>query len=130
MLPFVRYDFCCYTVKEKGCCTMDGKIFETTIVLDDEKLKESPYSKEAVYQYLEKVFASVDMARKDATTFDNGTCALVGVALCALFKVEWFMKLVKEWTLSTREEGVITYTENVLESKAVKRKYLAQYGLI
>ena len=107
---------------------MEERNFETTIILDEEKVVQSPYSTESIYEYLEKVFASVDMVRNQQT-FEQGTCAMLGVALNALFKVEWFMKLVKEWTLSIREDGVVIYTEDVFKSKAVKNKYLRKYGL-
>ena len=108
---------------------MEEKNFETKIILDEKKLEENHYSKEIIYDYLEKVFASVDMVRNNET-FEQGTCAMTGVALNGLFKVEWFMKLVKEWTLSIRENGVITYTEDIFSSKAVREKYLRKYGLL
>lgn len=107
---------------------MNEKNFETTIILDEDKVNKSPYSQESIYNYLEEVFASVDMVRNNQT-FEEGTCAMVGVAICALFKVEWFMEVVKEWTLSIREEGIITYTENVFDSKLLRKKYLDKYGI-
>lgn len=108
---------------------MEKKNFETTIILDEEKVKQSFYEEEIIYEYLEKVFAQVGMVRNNRT-FEQGTCAMTGVALNGLFKVEWFVKLVKEWTLSIRENGVITYTEDVFSSKAVREKYLRKYGLL
>ena len=107
---------------------MEERNFETTIILDEEKVAQSPYSTESIYEYLEKVFASVDMVRNQQT-FEQGTCAMLLVALNALFKVEWFMKLVKEWTLSIREDGVVTYTEDVFASKLLRKKYLDKYGM-
>lgn len=107
---------------------MEEKNFETTIVLNEEKVNSSPYSKEGIYAYLENVFQAVGMEREEET-FKRGTLAEVLGAMSALYKIEWFMKLVKEWTLSIREDGVLTYTENVFESKLLRKKYLNKYGL-
>ena len=102
--------------------------FETTIILNEDKLKGDFYAKEKADALLDDVFASVGMVR-EGNTFRRGTCAMLGLAVVALLKQEWFMKLVKEWTLSIREDGIITYEENVLESKLAQKKYLNKYGL-
>ena len=107
---------------------MEERNFETTIILDEEKVNSSPYSKEGIYVYLENVFRTVGMER-EKETFKRGTLAEVLGAMSALYKIEWFMKLVKEWTLSIREDGVVTYTENVFESKLLRKKYLDKYGI-
>ena len=107
---------------------MDAKVFETTIILDDDKVKESPYSKESIYAYLDKVFTAVGMVRVD-NTFKHGTFAEVGGAMSSLFKLEWFMKMVKEWTLVEKDGEHIVSTENVLGSKLLRKRYLNKYGL-
>ena len=107
---------------------MEEKNFETTIILDEEKVNSSPYSQEGIYAYLENIFQAVGMER-EKETFKRGTLAEVLGAMSALYKIEWFMKLVKEWILSIRKDDVITYTEVVFESKLLRKKYLDKYRI-
>lgn len=102
--------------------------FETTIILDEEKLKDCPYTKEQVDRFLDKMFAVADMTR-EGDTFKNGTFATMGGVSVSLFQCEWFMKIVKHWTLREIAEGVVITEENVFESEAVRKKYLDKYGI-
>lgn len=49
--------------------------------------------------------------------------------MVTLLKDEWFMRLVKDWTLSIRDGNTVTYTENILDSALVKEMYLDKYEL-
>lgn len=102
--------------------------FETTIILDEERIKESPYTKERVEFYLDGVFEIAGMVR-DGDTFKNGSLASVGAVMINLFKTEWFMKMVKEWVLTEKDGDTILCQENVLEGKLLRKRYLDKYGL-
>lgn len=107
---------------------MNEKNFETTIILNEEKTKECPYTRESIYNYLDALFNEVGMKRENST-FKSGTLAEVLGTFSALFKLEWFMKLVEEWILTEKEGDIIITEENVLESKLLRKKYLDKYGM-
>lgn len=107
---------------------MNEKKFETTIILNEEKIKECPYTRESIYNYLDALFNEVGMKRENST-FKSGTLAEVLGTFSVLFKLEWFMKLVEEWTLTEKEGDIIITEENVLGSKLLRKKYLDKYGM-
>ena len=107
---------------------MNEKKFETTIILNEGKIKECPYTRESIYNYLDTLFNEVGMKR-ETSTFKSGTLAEVLGTFSVLFKLEWFMKLVEEWTLTEKEGDIIITEENVLESKLLRKKYLDKYGM-
>lgn len=107
---------------------MEETRFETTIILDEEKLKDCPYSKEKVDEFLDRMFATAGMVR-DGNTFKSATFAMIGGVMVNLYELEWFMKLVKEWTLTEKDGDVIVEEENILEGKLVRKCYLDKYGL-
>jgi len=108
--------------RKKSQFIIEEPSFETTIILDEEKIKECPYSKEQIDEYLEGLFNVVEM-EKDGNTFKNGTLARVGAAMIPLLEKEWFMRLVKEWTLVEKDGDTVLSIENVLENKSVRKEY-------
>lgn len=107
---------------------MSETLFETTIVLNEEKFAECPYSREKVDEYLREMFALANMMR-EGNTFKSATFALISGVMVTLYKNEWFMRLVKEWTLTEKDGERIVSEENVLENGLLRKKYLNKYGI-
>ena len=103
--------------------------FETTIILDEEKFKDCPFSKEKVDEFLKRMFAVAGMVR-EGDTFKSATFARIGGVMVNLYETEWFMKLVKHWVLTEKDGDTIVSQENVLENKLIREKYLRKYGII
>lgn len=101
---------------------MGEPLFETIIVLDEEKLKDCPYSKKQIDGFLEEIFGATGMV-KEGNEFKSGTLAQVGVAISTLLEKQWFIGIVKEWTLILKEGDTVLSIENVLENKSVRKEY-------
>ena len=108
--------------------TIEETQFETTIILDEEKIAASPYPKEKVEDYLNRMFAVVGMVR-DGDTFKSASFALISAVMVNLYETEWFMKLVKDWVLTEKDGDTIVSQENVFASELLRKKYLNKYGL-
>lgn len=114
--------------RKKSQFVIEEPSFETTIILDEEKVKSCPYRKDKIENLLDELFGDVGMVR-DGNTFKGGTFAKVGGVLIALIKTEWFMHLVKEMTLTEKDGDTVLSTESVFDSKVLRKMYFDKYGL-
>ena len=108
--------------------TIEETQFETTIILDEEKIKASSRTKEQVYEYLDGMFAIAGMTR-EGDTYKKAPFAYISGVMVVLYGKEWFMKLVKDWVLTEKDGDTVLCEENVMENELIRKKYLDKYGL-